>query len=80
MRALLVGAVGNAAGLLLLVIAWVMVSGRGTLGGQLPWVDVGATGLVVAGAGDIAGVLAYRRLVRDRIRAELLDRADGGAT
>jgi hypothetical protein len=58
----------NLTGLLLIVVAWIEVSGQLTLRAQIPWVDVGVAGIIVAGAGNVLWMLTGRRAVGEMRR------------
>ncbi len=58
---LIVVYLANLAGLILVLVAWFEVSGELTIHAQIPWVDVGVTGIIVAGAGNVLWLLTGRR-------------------
>lgn len=57
----------NAAGILLLAVAWAVTSGHPSFGAQLPSVNLGVAGVLLAGAGDVVYLVGTRRLLRRRI-------------
>lgn len=60
-------------GFVALIVAWWGVSGTTRLSHQMMWVNVGAAGLLIVGAGNCLWLLAGRRAVGERRRL-LLDR------
>ena len=61
----------NVAGLAVIVAGWAWASGRTVLADQFPATDLAVIGLIVAGAGNIAWLLANRRAI-GRARRSLL--------
>jgi len=57
----------NLAGGLMILAAWVATSGQADLARQIPYVNLGAAGAILAGAGDAVFLLGCRRMVRRRI-------------
>jgi drug/metabolite transporter (DMT)-like permease len=57
----------NVAGVLLLAVAWVVTSGHPSFRAQLPSVNLGVAGVVLAGAGDVVYLVGARRLLRRRM-------------
>jgi hypothetical protein len=66
----------NLAGLVLILIAWFEASDLLTIRAQIPWVNVGVTGIIVAGAGNVLWLLTGRRSVGD-LRRRLTPRLPG---
>lgn len=58
----------NLAGFGLLIGAWVAVSGRTTLAGQLPFINLAVAGMLLAGVGNALFIMGQRRLVDERLR------------
>lgn len=54
-------------GLAIIVAAWAAASGQDQLGDQLPYLNLGVAGAVIAAAGNVLYLTSYRNLVRDRI-------------
>ena len=54
-------------GLAIIVAAWAAASGQDQLGDQLPYLNLGVAGAVIAAAGNVLYLRSYRDLVRDRI-------------
>jgi hypothetical protein len=57
----------NVAGILLLAVAWVVSSGHPSFRAQLPSVNLGVAGVLLAGAGDVVYLVGARRLLRRRM-------------
>jgi hypothetical protein len=57
----------NLAGGLMILAAWAATSGQADFGRQLPYLDLGAAGVILAGTGDVVFLLGCRRMVRRRI-------------
>jgi hypothetical protein len=60
----------NAVGIALLIASWVAASGQPAVGPQLPYVNLGVAGVIMAGAGDALYLHAMTRVVTRR-RARL---------
>jgi energy-converting hydrogenase Eha subunit C len=58
----------NVAGLALLIAGWLAVSGRVTLAGQAPYLNLAMAGLLLAGIGNGLYIMATRRTLEDRLR------------
>ena len=67
----------NVVGLLLLVASWATVSGKVTLAGQAPYMNLAFAGLLVAGVGNALYIMATRRTLEDRLRS-IHDRVESG--
>ena len=65
----------NTVGLALLVAGWAGASGRLTLAGQAPSVNLGLAGLLLAGVGNALYLMATRRTLELRLR-RVHDRID----
>ena len=57
----------NVAGIVLVVVAWVATSGQPANAAQIPYVNLGIGGVILAGAGDLVLLVGTRRLLRQRI-------------
>lgn len=57
----------NVAGILLLSVAWAVASGHPSFVAQLPSVNLGVAGVLLAGAGDVVYLVGTRRLLRRRM-------------
>jgi hypothetical protein len=53
----------NVIGAVLLAVAWLGASGSVSLRAQVPWLDAGIAGVIVAAVGDLRWLLAGRRNV-----------------
>jgi protein-S-isoprenylcysteine O-methyltransferase Ste14 len=67
----------NLAGLVLLVLGWVAVSGKVTLSDQAPYVNIALAGLLLAGVGNALYLMATRRTLEARLR-RVSDRINSG--
>ena len=67
----------NVAGLVLLVLGWVAVSGKVTLSDQAPSLNIAVAGLLLAGIGNALYLMATRRTLEARLR-RVNDRIDSG--
>jgi drug/metabolite transporter (DMT)-like permease len=67
----------NVAGLLLLVLGWVAVSGQVTLSDQAPSLNIAVAGLLLAGVGNALYLMSTRRTLEARLR-RVHDRIDSG--
>jgi hypothetical protein len=67
--------IANAGGLILIVVGWLKASGEVRVAPQLPWVSWAAVGLILAGVGNSAWLLAGRRAVGLRRAALLPERS-----
>jgi hypothetical protein len=63
-----VAVVLNVIGVVALLLAWVGASGLATFEKQIVFVNLGVGGVIVAAAGDVLYLLAYRRAVAERLR------------
>jgi hypothetical protein len=59
----------NVSGLLLIVVAWFEASAAVSQDTQIVWLDIGITGVIVAGAGNLLWLLTGRRAVGELRRA-----------
>jgi hypothetical protein len=59
----------NVSGLLLIVVAWFEASSAVSQDTQIVWLDIGITGVIVAGAGNLLWLLTGRRAVGELRRA-----------
>jgi len=55
------------AGIVLVIVAWIAASGQVQLAAQLPYVNLGAGGVIMAGAGDVIYLISARHLLARRI-------------
>jgi hypothetical protein len=69
----------NLAGLILILVAWFEASGDLTIRAQIPWVNVGVAGIIVAGAGNLLWLLTGRRAVGE-LRRRLTVRLPGAGS
>ncbi|MDQ3294401.1 MAG: hypothetical protein M3527_08135 [Actinomycetota bacterium] len=58
------------AGLALLAVAWFGASGQETVGPQIPFVNLGVGGVILAGTANAVYLMGMRRALRER-RAEI---------
>jgi hypothetical protein len=66
----------NVAGLILILVGWFEASGNLTIHDQIPWLNLGVTGIIVAGAGNVLWLLTGRRAVGE-LRRRLTVRLPG---
>jgi hypothetical protein len=67
----------NVVGLVLLVAGWATVSGKVTLAGQAPYLNIAVAGLLLAGIGNGLYLTATRRTLEQRLH-HVHDRIDSG--
>ena len=65
----------NVAGLMLLVLGWVAVSGKVRLSDQAPYMNLAMAGILLAGIGNALYIMALRRSLEQRLR-RVHDRID----
>ena len=65
----------NLVGLGLLIAGWAAVSGRVTLAGQTPYLNLAVAGILLAGIGNALYIMALRRSLEQRL-GRVHDRID----
>ena len=58
----------NVAGLVLLLLGWVAVSGEVRLADQAPAMNIAVAGILLAGIGNALYIMALRRSLEQRLR------------